>query len=152
MVRETIFVSVFPLECLRHPDKLFISEKLAHILFGQEDPVGKEIIYNHQPLVVGGVYENFPRNSFLMYTNALHSLAGVSEEQKSAREDYSGYIRISPNANPQEVKQKIQAIIDRHTTSEQPEQYALHPLKELHLKYGCGYNSVVHTRRLKKSA
>ncbi len=129
-------------QALRHPDKLFISEKLAHILFGQEDPVGKEIIYNHQPLVVGGVYENFPRNSFLMYTNALHSLAGVSEEQKSAREDYSGYIRISPNANPQEVKQKIQAIIDRHTTSEQPEQYALHPLKELHLKYGWGYTSV----------
>ncbi len=130
-------------QALQDPNKFFISEKLARMLFGQEDPVGKEVVYNHQTLTVGGVYENFPRNTFLMYINALHSLAGVTDRQwEQAGENYSGYIRIAPNTNPQDVIRKIQAIIDRHRTSEQSHTYALHPLKDLHLKYGWGYSSV----------
>lgn len=130
-------------QALKDPKKFFISEKLAHRLFGKENPIGKEVIYNHQSLTVGGVYENFPRNTFLMYLNALHSLAGVTDRQwEQAGENYSGYIRIARNADPQEVVRKIQAIIDRHRTSEQSYTYALHPLKDLHLKYGWGYSSV----------
>lgn len=128
-------------QALREPNKLFVSERLARMLFGQENPVGKEVVYNHRSLVVGGVYEDFPRNSFLMYIHALHSLADVTGEQ-AAEKSYSGYIRLASHADPQEVRRKIQAIVDRHAPSGQSEQYALHPLKELHLKYGWGYTSV----------
>ncbi len=130
-------------QALQDLNKFFISEKLAHMLFGKADPIGKEVLYNHQPLTVGGVYENFPDNSFLKNIKALHSLAKVTNRQwNQAGENYSGYIRIAPNADPQEVIRKIQTIIDRHRTSEQSYTYALHPLKDLHLKYGWGYSSV----------
>lgn len=128
---------------LQDANKLFISEKLAQTIFGKENPVGKEIIYNDKPLTVAGVYENFPRNSFLMYTHALHSLAGVTDNTwEGSWENYSGYIRLSPQAHPNEVARKIQAIVDRHQSQEQRHIYTLQPLKDLHLKYGWGYSYI----------
>lgn len=130
-------------QALGDPNKFFVSQRLANLLFGKEEPVGKEVVYNHQRLLVGGVYEDFPSNSFLKNIHALHSLAGVTEKGgEQTEENYRGYIRIAPHADPQEVIRKIQTVIDRRRTSGQSYTYALHPLKELHLKYGWGYSSV----------
>lgn len=128
---------------LRYADKFFISRKLAGRIFGEENPVGKEILCNGKLHTIAGVYEDFPRNSFLMNTHALHSLAGVTDNTwEGSWENYSGYIRLSSPANPEEVMQKIQSIIDRHRTQEQHYTYTLHPLKDLHLKYGWGYSYI----------
>ncbi len=52
--------------------KAMISEKTAHLIFGDEDPIGKSIRYrysNNVELIINAVYKDFPENSSL--TNGI---------------------------------------------------------------------------------
>jgi len=72
-----------PASILKDPAKAIISEATAHKYFGDEDPVGKEIIYSRAgmdfPLTVAGVMKDYPSNahfhpSFMVSNIALNPL------------------------------------------------------------------------------
>ncbi len=51
---------------LPDPDEIVISRKIAGILFGDKDPIGKTLLFNNTDvLTVSGVIENSPSNSHL---------------------------------------------------------------------------------------
>lgn len=125
---------------LQYADKFFISDKMARIIFGDEDPVGKELKFGNKLITVAGVFESFPRNSHLMNIYALHPVAEIADEQWTGLREFSGYVRLAPGTDPESVARKIQAIADPHQTKERHYTYILQPLQDLHLKYGWGYS------------
>lgn len=127
---------------LQYADKFFISDKLARIIFGEENPLGKEVEYNHKILTVAGVFESFPRNSHLLNIYAIHPLTDTAQSQWTDSKAYRGYLRLASQADPAVVTQKIQAIADRHQSKEHHYSYILQPLKDLHLKYDWGYSII----------
>ncbi len=50
-------------ESFRDNNSVFITEQLAMVLFGDQDPVGEIVSVNDSPYTVGGVLENHPLNS-----------------------------------------------------------------------------------------
>jgi len=68
---QRMFFSFFPFEFTRGnratalPDdsSIAISEKTAQQLFGNEDPLGKQVLYSGKNLVVRGVYKNNKKSS-----------------------------------------------------------------------------------------
>ena len=47
----------------REKNTIFISEKLARGIFGDQDPLGKILLVRNSPYTIGGVLENHPLNS-----------------------------------------------------------------------------------------
>ncbi len=126
---------------LQYPDKFFISDKAARIIFGEENPLGKEVKFGDRSITVAGVFESFPRNSHLMNIYALHPLAEIAGEPGSGLWAYSGYIRLSPGTDPEAVARKIQRIAAPYLSKVvHPYTLTLQPLRDLHLKYGWGYS------------
>ncbi len=63
---STNVISGDPSKLLANPDEIVISRKIAGILFGDKDPIGKTLLFNNTDvLTVSGVIENSPSNSHL---------------------------------------------------------------------------------------
>ncbi|RHV95701.1 hypothetical protein DXA95_06380 [Odoribacter sp. OF09-27XD] len=73
---------------LQYADKFFISDKLAAIIFGNEDPLGKEVKYGNKLITVAGIFENFPRNGHLMNIHAIHPLIQTNDNQWTDKPEY----------------------------------------------------------------
>ncbi|WP_068691301.1 ABC transporter permease [Culturomica massiliensis] len=127
---------------LQYADKFFISDKLAAIIFGNEDPLGKEVKYGNKLITVAGIFENFPRNGHLMNIHAIHPLIQTNDNQWTDKPEYKGYILLTPGTDPDKVTRQIQAIADPHQSEEHHYSYTLQPLRDLHLKYGWGYTYI----------
>lgn len=127
---------------LQYKDRVLFSDKFARIVFGEEEPVGKEIEFEGKPVTVAGVFKVFPRNSHLINITAIHSIAEVADESWTSEADFLGYIRLAPGTDPDAVARKIQAIAGRNLPEIKCATYELHPLRDLHLKYGWGYSTL----------
>lgn len=127
---------------LQYKDKLFLSRKMARIVFGEENPLGKEVEFEGRNLTVAGIYQDFPRNSHLFNITAIHSITEVADESWTSEALFWGYVRLAPGANPKGVAEKVQAIAAQNLSEIKCGTYELHPLRDLHLKYGWGYSIV----------
>lgn len=127
---------------LQYSDKLFLSDKFARIVFGEKDPMGEELEFEGKTLTVAGIFEDFPRNSHLFNIIALHPVAEIADESWTGEARYWGYVRLAPGTDPEVVAQKVQAIAGQNLPEIKCGTYELHPLLELHLKYGWGYSTL----------
>jgi putative ABC transport system permease protein len=94
-----------------------ITQSTAKSLFGTENPLGKEIMYqNRIPLTVNGVIEDFPENSSIsaaILVNAenenfkFSSWIGNSNDLSTYRWPFRIYLLLNKNANPENLIAKI---------------------------------------------
>ncbi len=114
------------------PDGVFISSSLASKIFGKVNPVGQPLEYvglrtaANFDLVVKGVYEDIPANSYFRNTDIFLSKiilenynrptlrwAPVTIEQVKWRwVDFYTFIELKKGVNAQQVHEKIQDIYD----------------------------------------
>jgi putative ABC transport system permease protein len=109
--------------------KIVLSESAAYKYFGNEDPVGKTLVYenngNHQPLEVTGVFQNLPSNSHLIievlisYPTLRHYIGADPPSQDYSEtawswSDYYTYIRLKPDADLKALEAKLPGFMDRH--------------------------------------
>jgi putative ABC transport system permease protein len=58
-------------ESLDEPDKLVLTKEVADKIFGAENPVGKEVVLNNKPIVIGAILDDIPSNSSIQLSGLL---------------------------------------------------------------------------------
>lgn len=73
---------------LGNPETMFISESFARKAFGNEDPIGKVLLYKRSfPMTVKGVYADIPENSSLRHDVVISFATIIKHEWECVRLD-----------------------------------------------------------------
>jgi putative ABC transport system permease protein len=145
---DSTFFDVFPLTfvygspkgALADPTSMVISQEMAERYFGNQNPVGKEILYNQQPYQIKGVFENNPK--FHLSLNHITSLASrqfPQERMESWRwQQFTTYVKLKKQADVAALEAKFQKLVEQIAhpiTMEQGSTYLpfFQPLEKVHL-------------------
>jgi putative ABC transport system permease protein len=135
-----------PRKVLAAPFSIVLSVSTAKMIFGEENPVGKNVILDSKDLLtVTGIMEDAPFNSHIQY-NAFISFSSLYED-KSLYLDWNGgwayytYILVYPNTDIPALTDKFQPFMDRHINYlfqgiSFRESLYLQPLKSIYLHSG----------------
>ena len=99
-----------------------VTESTAKILFGTENPLGKELfVYGNTPITITAVIQDFPENSSIsaaLLVNAENDdfkfsfSCGDYKDKSSHRWPFRIYLQLNKNANPDQFLAKINEHID----------------------------------------
>lgn len=107
-------------EELEEPNSIFLSQSLADKIFPNGDPLGKELLYkDNQVLIVKGVFKNVPRNSSLQFNFLIPYQIeyGISEEWWQLSD--ATFIKISAVADMEKVHSLMNEIWREKITDDQ---------------------------------
>ena len=146
---DSTFFDVFPLDfkygspkgALDQPASIILSEEMAERYFGDENPVGKEIVMNKTPLTVKGVFEKNPKFHLQFESLMPLALAGIPAErmQSWGWNQFYNYVKLKEGADAEALEAKFQPIVEQKTKefSEGGEpstnKVILQPLDQIHL-------------------
>ena len=134
---------------LQDPFSVVITEPMARKFFGSTDPVGKTITVDHS--LFGGTYQitgvirQAPHNSRFQYDFITATMPqGVRQRRSwdhwlppSYSRRANTYLRLKPEANPEDIAHKLPALVERYTEIAEDEsetvRYYLHPVPRMHL-------------------
>jgi len=145
---DSTFFEIFPLsfkygtsvKALDDPSSIVLSDEMAQRLFGNEDPVGKQIMMDKEPLQVKGIFVKNPRFhlqfDYVRSVSALHLPA--DRMQRWGWHQFYNYVKVKKGTNVQalqvklqnDVKQKYHTENDDANSSDKP---FLQSLKDIHL-------------------
>ncbi len=138
-----------PKTVLQDPFSVVITEPMARKFFGSTDPVGKTITVDHS--LFGGTYQitgvirEAPHNSRFQYDFITATMPqGVRQRRSwdhwlppSYSRRANTYLRLKPEANPEDIAHKLPALVERYTEIAEDEsetvRYYLHPVPRMHL-------------------
>lgn len=112
------FVRGEPKSAFAQPLSIVLTESLAGKYFGNDDPMGKTLIFDERfPLQVSGVVKDVPQQSHLKF-DFLISIRSLSRNFQSAYQidnnwgwyNFYTYIKTKPGASVGAIDEKIQAI------------------------------------------
>ena len=136
------FISGNPSKPLQNINSVVLTESAVRTLFGEENPLGKEIVYTHEiPLIVTGVIKDFPNNSSIQATMFVSVENDNFKKWNFSCSDYSNisthrylfsiYLQLNEKADKAQLINKINShaeILTPYTT-----RIDLLPLKEMYL-------------------
>ncbi len=102
-----------PETALGNPNSLVITEETAERCFGNEDPIGKTLLYENKfEFTVTGIAKNVPPNShfhfdFLVSFENLERLLGPSYRAKWGSTNFVTYFLLKEKASPELLHKKI---------------------------------------------
>ncbi|MEQ9301581.1 MAG: ABC transporter permease [Cyclobacteriaceae bacterium] len=102
-------------EALNEWYSIVLTESTAIKFFGEEDPIGKSVGFNGYDLNVVGIVEDPPNLSHLEFDALLNWETFDYCECWGGVNAYT-YMKLVQGADINEVKQKIDTILDRHKT------------------------------------
>lgn len=137
------------------PDKIVLSETTAKKFFGNNNPVGKHLVYRDpsytRTLEVTGVFKNFPQNSHLIINHlisysTLGSILRFYGDTSNATEtgfgwyDFYTYLKLKPGTDLNKLEAKFPAFCDKYINNNEwnkknnvrNEIYTI-PLQDIHL-------------------
>jgi len=116
---------------------VLLSESFAAALFGDGDPINKEIRIGNSDLLVVGIYEDLPRNStfyglnFIAPIELLFSDAAAMNNWRSS--SFQIYAQLNPKTTFDDVSTKIRNVIFNHTQEATRPQLHLNPMERWRL-------------------
>ena len=112
-----------PENALSEPYSVVMTESMAKKYFGNEDPVGKTILYEREnDLKVTGVIEDVPENShfkfdFLGSFITLNDFIGIETLTRNwGSNNYVTYLLLPKNFPVGELEKQIPSFLDKHIT------------------------------------
>ncbi len=130
---------------LNGPDEIVISRKIATVLFGDKDPIGKSVLFDNTYLLnVTGVIENSPTNTHLKvdYLVSFSLLEKEGNDVKSwGRIDFITYILLKKQINPVEFNTKLSGYWQSKITGFSATLF-INPLTRLYLYRDPGFKSI----------
>jgi putative ABC transport system permease protein len=144
-----------PKTALNAPDKILLSEKTAKKYFGNDDPMGKRLVYRAPEYTtsfeVTGVFKEFPSNSHLIVNHLLSyttlgSMLRQLGDTSNATEtnfgwyDFYTYLQMKQGTDLKKFESKLPAYCDKYINSRDWEKknnvrnelYVI-PLRDIHL-------------------
>jgi putative ABC transport system permease protein len=145
-----------PETALNGPDKLLLSENMAHKYFGNENALGKRLVYRDGSFTanyeITGVFKEFPKNSHLI-VNHLGSYASLAKLVRSYGDttnptetawgwyDFYTYLQLKPGTDLKKFESKFPAFCDKYIngldwakTNNIKTVISALPLTDIHLK------------------
>ncbi len=125
-------------------DAIFLSAKAAKRLFGNENPVGKTLLYNFErTVVVSAVYEELPGNSSLHSLDGFCSMSSIDWRHDWSEWSVPAFYEITGNVDIAAIETKINDLekvkeICYDASGEKVATMALKPLRKLHFESGIG--------------
>jgi len=147
LVVEPDFFQVFDIEVLRgnpgvdlaSPSTIYLTERLAHGLFGRADPIGQTVLVGERriELRVAGVLKDFPSNTS-MNCDALASYSSLEAFGRDVNswsaiwQDFL-YVLLRPGAEAASLEAVIPSVVSQHLNEEQrsEQSYVIQPLKDI---------------------
>ena len=126
---------------LQEPNTAVISEETARKYFGNDNPVGERFRFgNQEEYEITGVIES-PEQSHLKFTFLLSYPTLVQQwgegfDNAWGWYDFYTYIKLHPEANPDELEASLPAFINRQTGEDDSSEFTtfiLQPLLDIHL-------------------
>ncbi len=113
-----------PTTALTSPDGLVITESMAEVYFGDEDPLGKALDFSLQGtemvFQVNGVIEDVPENShfkfdFLASMEPVVQFYGGYEQmmQNLGSNNFSTYLLLSEQTNPETLEARFASVMNK---------------------------------------
>lgn len=134
-----------PGSALSAPHSIVLTEEIAAMCFGEENPIGQMLEFDEdETFVVTGVVEDVPENSWIGF-NALCSFSTLYAREGPTRiltdwlsHNFRTYLLLDEGTSPSELEQKFPALLERFAGEEMrtrgaTESYYLHPLRRLYL-------------------
>lgn len=130
-----------PTVSFKEANSLVLTESTAKKYFGDEDPMGKLIQLGapgeQKTYEVTGITKDTPNNSYIEY-DILLSLKGYPQIERMSWSwvwtQLETYIKLSPNADPELIRQKIAALPSKH--AEQTLKLAMNTTWDEYIKSG----------------
>jgi putative ABC transport system permease protein len=124
--------------CLTNPTSILLTEESAEKIFGNEDPLGKTLLFEGKDVAVTGIIADIPRNSHLQFACLVPlSLAqelGINLDNW-AYSRYFSYVQLNAEALPSAVNGKIKNLAKTHAPGGSQSELQLQPFTKIYL-YG----------------
>ncbi len=128
-------------EALKDPSSIVITEKLAAILFGQEDPMGKIIkVEDESSLQVTAVLKDVPINSSFEFEYLIpwEQREKVNDWVKRNRTNWGNYsfqvyVELDDPSKEREVEKAIFSMLEENEQDDMPRHFFLHPMERWRL-------------------
>lgn len=96
------------------PNTVIVSQQLAKSLYGNENPVGRSIVYpidlytdpTDSPREIVGVYKKFPKNSHLRQ-NAIVEFIGDTDISAAGNRSYNFFLRLTSPEKREQAERKM---------------------------------------------
>ncbi len=137
------FVHGDPATALNEPFSVVITEETAQRYFGNENPIGKSLLYDYQhPFIVTGVVTGFPQQSHFHF-DLIASMESTKALLSPVWFQHWGniwlytYVLLSPGTDSSTPEQQLASFMNEHM----PEgartvnlQFHLQPITDIHLR------------------
>ncbi len=148
---DSNFFEIFPMSftegsaatVFSQPNSVVLQQRLKEKYFGKETAFQKELRTNVFQGVVGGVIENFPKDSHLDADLIVPEQTAAAafnwwNEYKATNwvdNSFVTYFKIRPDADFQAIEQKITALAKEHWDKSEPfnSTFKLQPVSDIHL-------------------
>lgn len=127
-----------PVKALDDPKSILLSEDMAKRLFGNVDPVGKQLQMNKGTLQVKAVFKKDPK--FHLQFNFLCPLAAIglpAERMKSwGWQQFFTYVKVKKEANVAQLEQSFKQIVHKEADNRdrgEKNDASFQPLSAIHL-------------------
>ncbi len=119
---ETMGVEILsgnPVQDMAQPFVVFISEDAAHEMFGDEDPVGREIKYDENTsLTVKGVYRGWDKDRSTVFGDVVMSLATYStwgiRFSWQGGDSWFTYVLAKPGVTTDEINERMVKMMEEN--------------------------------------
>jgi putative ABC transport system permease protein len=143
-----------PKTVFSQPYSAVLTQKMAGLLFGRENPIGKSFKFREREWTVRGLLENPPVNSHLylrlgMLLDYPTYVQNVKENGGDAEgswgwSDFYTYIRLRPDADADALAAKLPDFTERHMGDQMKKEgfeqrFVLQPLRDIHLRSNYDY-------------
>lgn len=124
---------------LSEPETVVISEKAAKKYFGNENPIGKLLIFNNEYKgTITGVYEDMPQNShfrydFLITLEGANNLFGEEGMNNWGWQNFLVYFEMQDLFSVPETEAEISELVKEARGMDDLKVFKLQNLKDIHL-------------------
>lgn len=113
---------------LMQPDVIFLADRLARKIFGDESPIGKVLNYNKEmQFTVKGTYADLPANATMRPEGVVSMPTswnrGWGNYSWRGGDSYYEYIRFRPGADKEVVNARLDAMIQKYRPEEDKKAY-----------------------------
>jgi putative ABC transport system permease protein len=98
-------------EALNDPRSLVLTEDNAKKIFGKEDPIGKSVLLNNQPVIISAIIESNPFQSSIRFDGLINFQASKYFTGQII-DDYSNlaFLEIDPKANLKNIEAGVKDV------------------------------------------
>ncbi len=143
--REFLDIFSFPLlagnskEVLKNPHTILLSETLAKKYFGNDNPVGKEIMVEQSaPYLVEGVFKDVPPNATLTFDYLMpvqDYLTYMGGEGNWSSNNMRTYVKIKEGTDRASLNKSLRLFMQRYTDQQQNTELFLWNLEDWYLRF-----------------